>query len=657
MSYTLSDVALGLTLEVLTTLLDSPALGAPLWTKQLKEMGYAYLLASMIYSDPQERALGLSAFIEYHHLIESATTVKHLSEELDLRLEKVDAGEDVDPAEMLVAGVWHLLWCPHSAWAETGSIPFYATFRVEPSDITVFHREEDARAEKQATKQIDYEMLTFASPAPDSSDVCFKGTGKSDQSDQFLVKAKYVGKAISLQFRSSESATPTNLLGYSFSLGFCGAYDFFESPWESTDNDRNGHFLLWKSSALDTESNWNREIEEIDALKALRTSGEVFKRKSRIAAPLRLPDSEMTLHKSKWRSQFLIARENFRLPTSEMQVDQLKQIRNAFPRRVTIPSNALSGQLAQGRFELQEIYNMRQKLFFIQLQETDGLVSKWMSVLANPSYYHDLKVIISALHGHYVTVRNDFELRLSNNPQEAREADLRIKDLSLLFGSNLTADDLDHLIAAAEPCFVALDKVSKRESKLAKESMFDAVAFFLNLYVNFYDKRSNAHLYFRSQSVARVMGRIFGNKIETCVPPSACVSCPETGKSISQRLIDDIKQEDEQTEVVKVYNKWSRLVLATSPALNPYARTLCLEELCFLLACVYTPEMQKNLSNAGVAGKKQAKRAIKGPHFKPDTAPLQVSVPVILGTVVAVVATVTATAFVLGKWFPSKRQN
>lgn len=575
-------------LDLLRNLLDSPALGALLWIKELKEIRYPRLLDVMNQHHEPHIPLGLSALIDYYHLIDPASAISHLSEELELRLDRIESsGENCQVAKKFVSGVWRLLWYPAGSWSETGARPYHAVFRVEEADVEVTGRHQER----------EHQPTDVRLPSQDSMTVHFKGAGFG--SGGLKVRGKYANKMIGLEV-TRELGSAHHFIGASFNQGFCGSYDHWNPDWESQIISTNGTFLLWKSSALDTESNWNRDLEEVAALEELRleyiaTNEEIIRK------PINRPVDTFMNHCWFIRESLLISRGNLRIDSTEMPYDTLVNALKLIPekmfRSLLPPSKERLAPLPRGHYEDDEIYAMRCQLHDIHVQRLDNVTSFTMKFLAHPSYLHDLRILLSALKGHYIVVQNDFHLIDFGTELQVAAAKRRIGDLNTLHGTEWNDLSLGSMIANINSTIVmlteleVLDVWSLSAPEISGKLLGAANAVFRALSV--YASNTNQRIPGNPREVAfsaeRMITKILNNNINTCLPPSECASRPEAGKGTLERLEDDVRHENEASNIGKVYGMWTRRLQSASPSLDYYTRPLLLEELCCLLAIALVP--------------------------------------------------------------------
>lgn len=596
LSQNLWSLMLTSALELLRNLLDSPALGAVLWIKELREIRYPRLLDVLNRHNEPHIPLGLSALIDYYHLIEPTSAVRHFSQELELRLERIEnAGEDTKVAQKLVSGVWRFLWYPTASWSQAGARPYNGVFRVEEADVTVSggHKHHEHHHHHHHRQSTEDRHSTHGSMA-----IRFKGAGYG--AERLTVRAKYTDKSIGLEV-TREGGSTHNFIGTAFNQGFCGSYDHWSPDWESQKLATNGTFLLWKSSALDTESNWNRDLEEVAALEELRLeymsdSAEIMRK------PISRSVESFMSHCWSIRESLLISKGNLRIDSTEMQYDTLVSALNLIPEssfKALLPhSKERLIPLPRGEYEIDDIYAMRCQLHDVHTQRHDSTISFTMKFLAHPSYLHDIRILLTALKGHYVQVQNDFSLISFGTEQQVAAAKRRINDLNTLHGTEWNEHSLASMLSNMNNAIVQLTELEGLNawslSSPELSSQLPSVANTVFRALSKYAINTNQRIVGNPRDVAfsaeRMITKILDNNIDTCLTPSECANRPEAGKCSLERLEDDVRRENELSNVAKVYSMWSRRLQAASPSLDYYTRPLLLEELCCLLTISLVPQ-------------------------------------------------------------------
>lgn len=394
-----------LSMMLLTMLLGCGASDAPKWAQSLRDVGYHNLIACGLSENAEIAAAPLANLIEFHHYIDFPRTTNIFAQadpDTNARY------EDPEYLAKRFAGVWHVLWSYPYTWSEGTQNPFYGTFQVDQSTIRLETEQprvggDDSDDEDDGNVGVDQRARDplLEELAEDIVFISMSGTGCIVTDEGKLVKstfeARVTGFGGSEQVELVLKEAGLEVHGLAFHHGFGGqvlendiveptrkgdAYDYSEQRPVS------GGFMLWKSSADDTEQNWIEEEAELKELAAHRIQeaekehgekSEVFLRRRAVLRSLRY----RLLHADRCMIALSMPISNFDL--SAMHIPELE------PRKLPEPLLFDSGPEPAMQREVRRYSHIwfSKRAHFLRLQIARFLVDK--------SYLLDLQVICGSL--------------------------------------------------------------------------------------------------------------------------------------------------------------------------------------------------------------------------------------------------------------------
>lgn len=589
MAYGFSHNLVTKLLDALFALLDSPAVGTLTWINQLKDMGFERTLLQMMGHFPPETDASacLQAWLAYRHLIDPETTVRHFQEESDLRILHFEKDDVEVPVKNHFSGVWHLLWFPSNLWIHEGVKPHYATFRVDSDDV---------RLHKGATPS-----TSRASLRSDSGLVCWAPSGNIDRDSTFT--ANFVGSRCDLSVHA-----PSDLLNFTFngswsSLGVVGSFlserennstDLLEEDIEPNRGSR-GTFLLWKSTALDTESNWNREVEEMNALSAFRKSGLAHQVHSKFMS--RIPVGLHVENPFEGDAAILETRRNIRILATEVSSMVIAEKMSVFDedQRDELIREGGSPQLPCGLYEDDEIFQARSIACEVWVNNLGKDYELVFREHLGPSLFADMAVLLQALIDLYSKIRDAYGDCMSSNVQKRSLAIQQTTDLHIILGSSHDRNSLQRLIDAAKRALPQVDKLKEKHIAEVEDhevrSVGMAVIPVLLGYISDTDPKVSGDPLQIGLAGERLVRAAIGDDVYS-LPQSASseavshslasssnLSASHDGIGIIERMKREINRIESMTEAKRVYLEWATRIGSASPALEIATRPVTLEML------------------------------------------------------------------------------
>lgn len=520
--------------------------------RDLKNIGFEHSLlirATDLPEAPSLAALHLLSYIKLCHLLHSS--VNRLNDSTDEVFAAIDLNEAKEKASTLLPGVYHLAGFNVLDLPESDSCPFFASFQVEARDVKVLKPSGQPEFDGVLEAPESLEVSSHAEMA-----LLLKGRGK--MIDEFGEESFVELHAALSASDFTEYAFSAHVGGAQLSLSGLmreGSASGVLRRWQDVETDSipRGFFLLWRSSLPDTESNWEKHLQDLDALRKLRSTGlqAQLRRNTSSRSPPSVAFSEI-------RSDLLDYLPYHRLAANERLyhtvMGNAKAILNGEVRSRQWERDA---SLPRDPYELDELYEARILLLnhstFLLWDVRAALATEYMAS-NRAAVLSDIKTALIGFIRLCEVV--SMELKANNGFQNPKPDSLLAAFVSLYYHPEMKAHDIKNVTKAATAFLKSLDAPIPRLRDLD----------LLSNYLKFFSFKSrlheHQHPFEANQALSTILSFMFGlAKKASDIGPSEAqtqLASPDYQHSpICQSFISEIIHEESQSPYEALYHRWS----------------------------------------------------------------------------------------------------
>ena len=588
-----SSSTTNLVFAVLLSMLSSSATDAPLWTAQLRNAGMQYALAARRGSTCELSAFQLMPFIEYSHFIDPANTligIDDMSNELLHQYELIEAEDEEselrEAAENLLAGVWHFVSYVNTVQPEMAMKPRYGYLDVQSEDIKFVSVKEASKKPGQEISEIGEDEEEYDEFAGDNEmyEIHFSGVGRflSDAGNVATMKFEAqikAGSADSAAIMIDVPAAGLTFIGKPFRLGYSGVcYPWNDQSEEDQGPRASGPFMMWKNTSPFAEA--NAEVE-FNAFKALQEEGGAVQRRWKAnleTLPLDTPEGDLydILIEHTYVLTSISARMAslaFSRPYRFIQTEAEKVLEDVPDEAKYIKS--IKGKcVPRGKYELNEIYEVRRAAFALLMEETVGQVNSNLTrCMASPTYFQDICTIFRTLIDFYNDILRDSKRVNSLVGEEAILVQQRLDDFEIVYGGNIkdSALTFKEMTTKLETALSHFTKLTHSEPTVDQvDEACGLLVTALSSPLQNLDVMLRTNLLQIGPAADRLVTHILGDDHTLFAETAAVVassSDSEETSTIAQRIVSKMEEEDKASEIAKVYRKWSRRFCHIRPSI------------------------------------------------------------------------------------------